>query len=163
MLRRFEQFSFCVSGIYHAIQQIEREEMERFGLKGPYAQYLVVLARFPEGIPAARLCEICDRDKAAVSRAVGEMESRGLLRRERDGTRSYRAGLVLTHSGQKAADYVCRRVRTAVELAGAGISDRERAVMYGALERIASNLQAIGRTGLPGAEDGDMHQKEKEV
>ena len=157
MLRRFEQFSFFVSGIYHSIQQIERKEMERLGLKGPYAQYLVVLERFPDGITAARLCEICDRDKAAVSRAVNEMEERGLLCRERAGDRTYRARLMLTPAGQEAASHVCERVRLAVSLAGAGIEEGDRTVMYGALERIAANLQNIGRTGLP---DGEQKRGE---
>ena len=50
MISRFEQFSFTISNIYRSIQKIEREEMDRYGLKGVYAQYLVALKRFPQGL-----------------------------------------------------------------------------------------------------------------
>lgn len=154
MLRRFEQFSLAVSGIYHWIQQIERDEMERYGLKGPHAQYLMAMDRYPGGITVTQLGEICDRDKAAVSRAVAEMESRGLLIRDKSGETAYRALLILTPLGREAAGYVCDRVRVAVSLAGQGVTDEERAVLYSALERIAANIRTISREGLPDCVDG---------
>ena len=73
MLRRFEEFCSIISAIQHNIQKIERDEMEKYGLKGPYAQYLVTMSRCPEGITAAQLSEMCDKDKAAVSRALAEL------------------------------------------------------------------------------------------
>ena len=70
MINRFEQFVSYISAIHRDIQRIERDEMEKLGLKGAYAQYLVAMHRHPEGITAVDLCEVCDKDKAAVSRAV---------------------------------------------------------------------------------------------
>ena len=75
MLRRFEEFCAIISSIQHHIQKIERDEMEKYGLKGPYAQYLVTMSRCPEGITAAQLSEMCDKDKAAVSRALAGRRS----------------------------------------------------------------------------------------
>ena len=83
MLNRFEQFSYVVSGINRYIQKIERDEMEKFGYKGSYAQYLVVLERFDEGVTMSKLCELCDRDKAAVSRVITEMEGKGLVEKKK--------------------------------------------------------------------------------
>ena len=74
MIDRFELFVAAISGIYRDIQKIERDEMVKYGLKGPYAQYLVAMKRCPQGITASALCEVCDKDKAAVSRMLGEME-----------------------------------------------------------------------------------------
>ena len=88
MISKYEIFSTVVSSLYHDIQRIERLEMAKYGLKGPHAQCLVIMDRYPEGITAARLCEICERDKAAVSRTVAELEEAGLLtRREQNGGR----------------------------------------------------------------------------
>ena len=81
MVSRFEHFSSSISCIYRYIQKIERIEMEKYGLKGPYAQCLLAMRRYPEGITAARLCEVCDKDKAAVSRMVAELEEKGLITR----------------------------------------------------------------------------------
>ena len=42
-----------------------------------------------------------------------------------------------------------RDLALAVELAGAGLSDTDRAVLYSALERITENLQRLSKDGLP--------------
>lgn len=152
MISRFEQFSFAISNIYRSIQKIEREEMDKYGLKGGYAQYLVALERYPKGLTSAQLCEICDLDKAAVSRAVAEMEQRGLLERVSTNESGYRAKLCLTEAGRDAADYVSRRARRAVAAAGCDLTDADRKVLYGALESIASRLQVISRDGIPNEE-----------
>lgn len=148
MISRFEQFASSISGIYRYIQKIERVEMEKYGLKGPYAQCLLVMNRYPEGITAARLCEVCDKDKAAVSRMVAELEEKGLLCRDMAGNGRYRARLKLTQLGQAAADHVEQRARLAVEEAGTGMTQQQRTAMYAALELIAENLQTICAEGL---------------
>ncbi len=149
MLSRFEQFTSAISAIYRDVQKLERDEMEKHGLRGAFAQYLVAISRHPEGITAAALCEVCDKDKAAVSRVITELEAKGLLIKENDGTSQYRAKLYLTESGQEAARFVKERASVAVELAGSGLSDPDRKVFYAALERIASNLQRISKDGIP--------------
>ena len=103
MLDRFEQFTSAISALYRDVQKIERDEMEKQGLRGAFAQYLLAISRHPEGITAATLCEVCDKDKAAVSRIIAEMESKGLVEKENDGTSQYRARLRLTPAGQEAA------------------------------------------------------------
>ena len=95
MIKRFEQFSSAFSSIYRYIQRIEREEMEKHGLKGAFAQYLMALHRHPDGMTASQLCEECDMNKAAVSRAIAEMEECGLVCRKSEGYSSYRAPLLL--------------------------------------------------------------------
>ena len=148
MVSKYEIFSTVVSSLYHDIQRIERTEMAKYGLKGPHAQCLVIMDRYPEGITAARLCEICERDKAAVSRTVAELEEAGLLtRREHNGIR-YRVPLVLTGAGKAAARDVNSVAARAVEQAGFGLTDDQRDVFYQVLGHIAQNLQTISRDGL---------------
>ena len=148
MIRRYELLSSSISCMYHDIQKIERMEMAKFGLKGPHAQCLLTMSHYPEGITAARLCEICEKDKAAISRTVTELEQAGLvLRTERNGNR-YRAQLTLTQAGREAADSVSRKAQQAVELAGAGLEDAQREVFYRVLALIAGNLHAICKDGL---------------
>lgn len=148
MVSKYEVFSTVVSSLYHDIQRIERTEMAKYGLKGPHAQCLVIMDRHPEGITAARLCEICERDKAAISRTVAELESAGLLiRREQNGVH-YRVPLVLTEAGREAARTVNTVAGQAVEQAGNGLGDQEREVFYHVLGIIAQNLHTISRDGL---------------
>lgn len=149
MLTRFEQFSSVISSIYSHIQKIEREEMMKYGLKGAYAQYLVAMNRFPDGITSSKLCEICDKDKAAVSRIVTEMENKNLIIRESMSDTLYRARIKLTDEGHKAAAHVHERAKVAVEIAGAGLADEDRERFYRALELIADNIKKLSSFGLP--------------
>lgn len=149
MVERFEQFSFSISSIYRNIQKIEREEMERYGCRGAFARYLVAMNRFPDGVTSAELCDICDRDKAAVSRIVFEMEEKGLIERKLRQGSYYRAKLVLTEEGKKAAQFVCERASAAVGATSGVIADTDRKNMYEALAIIAENLQTIAKKGIP--------------
>ena len=148
MLRRFEQFCTSAFSIYRSILKIERIEMEKFGLKGPHAQCLLNMARYPEGITAAQLCTLCDKDKAAISRTVAELENAGMLIRDSSGKNNYRVQLILTEKGCEAAAQVAKRAKYAVEQAGAGLTDEQRAIFYYALGLIADNLQNISDEGL---------------
>lgn len=148
VIRKYELLSSSVSSMYHDIQKIERVEMAKYGLKGPQAQCLLAMSRHPEGITSAKLCEICEKDKAAISRTVAEMEQAGLLyRAEKNGVR-YRALLILTEKGRAAAQAVKERAHLAVEKAGEGLDDAQREVFYRVLALIAGNLHTICKDGL---------------
>ena len=149
MLDRYELLSSSISSMYHDIQKIERVEMAKFGLKGPHAQCMLAMSRYAGGITASQLCEICDKDKAAVSRAVGEMEEKGLLMRESTGETMYRAKLKLTEEGRRAALFVCGRAQSAVAAAGRGLYEEARAAFYSSLGLIAQNLHTISKEGIP--------------
>lgn len=149
MVSRFELFTGVISAIYRSIQKIERDEMEKYGLRGAYAQYLLAMSHYPEGITAAGLCEVCDKDKAAVSRAAAEMTEKGLMIRQASSDNLYRAKLKLTDAGYEAARFVAERASAAVEAAGNGLTDDDRSVFYAALGRIAANLKIISQDGIP--------------
>ena len=146
MVQRFERFSVAIADISRYWHKIAAEEMEKHNLKGAHSIYLTTLFRFPDGITAAKLGELCGRDKAEVSRAVTLMTQNRLI--QKSGS-SYRAALTLTVEGKLAAEQVRRRAALAVELAGNGLSDEERATFYDALELICGNLQKISEAGLP--------------
>ncbi|MBQ8654263.1 MAG: MarR family transcriptional regulator [Clostridia bacterium] len=159
MPARYEHFSAVISSISRSIQKIERDEMERYGCKGAFAQYLAAMTHRPEGVTAAQLCEICDRDKAAVSRAVSEMEEKGLICR---GPGGYRARLQLTEEGRRAASFVFDRARLAVEAVGHSLTDDNRQTFYAVLEDIAANLEAVSRDGIPeNAKDNEEEPHER--
>ena len=148
MVSRFEHFSASISYIYRYIQRIERTEMEKYGLKGPHAQCLLAMRRYPEGITAARLCEVCDKDKAAISRMMAELEEKGMVSRGDEKGNRYRMQLRLTALGEEAADHVEQRAKLAVEEAGSGMTEEQRATLYAVLDLIAGNLQTICAEGL---------------
>ena len=148
MISRFELFVSSVSSIYRYIQKIERVEMEKYGLKGPHAQCLLAMMRYPDGMTASELCSACEKDKAAISRTVAELEREGLVERIAKNGNLYRATLKLTAAGEKAARQVDARAQFAVDKAGESMTDEERTVLYKTLALIAGNLQTISSEGL---------------
>ena len=150
MLNRFEQFSSVIFGIHRYIQKLERDEMIKYGYKGAFAQYLVILSEHPEGLIASRICEICDKDKAAVSRIVSEMQEKGLLVRECNENHVYRGVLKLTEKGHEVAKHVCEKARAAVlAISKEAMNDEERAIFYTIIERISAKLHSFTKEGSP--------------
>ncbi len=152
MVERYEAFSVAISGIYKYIQKIERHVMSQHGLKGPHAQCLTSLLRFPQGLTSSQLGELCDKEKAAISRAVSELEQKGLILRNCVNNNSYKALLLLTKDGRKAAEEITKTANAAVEAAGKGLTDADRAVFYRTLNLIAGNIEKLSKKGIPGNE-----------
>lgn len=149
MLDRFERFSLAIAEINRCWHKLAAEELAKYGLNSPHAVYLNTLYRFEDGITAAKLGELCNKNKADVSRMVAIMEQKGLVQKQSVGGNMYRALLKLTEEGKAAARHVRQRAAIAVELAGAGLSDADREAFYRALELITNNLQTLSKEGLP--------------
>lgn len=149
MVDRFERFSFAISEISSHWHKIASDEMEKYGLKGSHSVYLVTMYRYPEGITAPKLCELCGKDKSDVSRMMSIMEKKGLVKKEGVYQNRYGGVFKLTEEGRAAANHVRQRASLAVEIAGKDLTDEKRAVFYEALELIASRLREIRKEGLP--------------
>ena len=149
MVNRFEAFVSSIACISRYIQKIERDEMIQYGYKGSYAQYLAAMSRHPEGLTSTQLGELCDKDKAAVSRAVAEMEEKELIRREAASDSFYRARLYLTEEGKRAASFVLSRAQAVADQVGKAMTDEERALFYALLDRISDRLESVSKDGVP--------------
>ncbi len=149
MLERFETFTSAIFQISQSWNKIAADEMALYDLKGAYATYLVTLFQNRDGVTSVGLCEMCNKDKAEISRAISVMEEKGLAIRENITVNSYRAIIKLTDKGIDAANKVIERVKVAVAEGGKGLSESEREIFYSALEKIALNLKKISKEGLP--------------
>ena len=148
MIERFSQFCTSIASIQRSILKIERTEMAKYGLKGPHANCLVAMAPYPEGITAARLWDICDKDKAAISRTVSELEDAGMVLRQDPEGKRYRSVLRLSEKGKEIANRVNDMVLLAVAKASEGYDKEKQQVFARVLNLVAGNLQDICRDGL---------------
>ena len=148
MLDRFEKFSLAIAEINRCWHKIAGEELAKYSLKASHVSYLLTLYRNPEGLTAPRLAELCDRDKADVSRMLSILEAKGLVTQDGNGGSRYRGCLRLTSEGQTVAKELSQRAALAVEQAGAGLTEQERIMFYAALETITKNLRRICQEGL---------------
>lgn len=150
MLNRFAKFSLLISEIDRCWHKLAAEEMAKYELNSPHAVYLNTLYDAgAEGITAAQLGELCSKNKADVSRMVSILEKKALVQKVAVGSNMYRAKLVLTDEGKRVAEHVRKRAAIAVELAGSGLSDKERDIFYKALALITENMQRLSKGGLP--------------
>lgn len=149
MVDRFQRFLYFISEISRHWHKIAADEMEKHGLKGPHATYLICIYRHPEGITAPQISERCGKDKSDVSRTMALMEKKGIVTKEGIHQNLYRGVYKLTDAGRQAAEEVSKRAALAVELAGRDLTEENRAIFYQALEQISDNLRALSQNGLP--------------
>ena len=148
MIGRFEVFSFALTELISSWNKIAADEMKPYGLKGSCVIYLIALFKMPEGLTAAKLCEMCSRDKAEVSRSIRILEEKGFVTRTNTTVTGYRANIKLTEKGREATNSLRERIKLAVEKGGKGLSDEQREVFYNALATISENLKEISKDGL---------------
>ena len=148
MVGRFEIFTLGLSEITSSWNKIASDELKPFGLKGTYVIFLIALYKHPEGLTSANLAEMCNRDKAEVSRAIKALEAKGFIVRENVTVNGYRAKITLTNEGHSITKAIRERVKLAVEKGGEGLSEEQRESFYTALETIGKNLKKISKNGL---------------
>lgn len=138
---RFETFSLALFNMSRYWNRLAAEEMEKYGLKGAHAFYLVTILRHDGDVTASQLCELCGKDKADVSRSVAKMAEIGLL--ERTGANPYRAKLKLTEQGIAAAQAVRKTAEIIVDRVGGDLTPEKRAVFYEVLASVTLNLENL--------------------
>lgn len=139
MLNRFGAFVTGITTCYKYIQRIKNMEMTEFGLKGTHVMCLFYLHHSAQGLTAAQLCQLCDEDKAAISRTLAELEAKGYLQ-ARAG-KKYRAEITLTTEGTALAQKMDKLIETWVAAGGDGLTEEQRSGFYQSLELIAANLK----------------------
>ena len=117
--------------------------MEKYGLKGPHAQCMLAMLQHPEGVTSAMLCELCKKDKAAISRTVSELEDAGMISRFDPMGKRYRTLLHLTKKGTLVAQDVEVMVHRTVSRVTRGYDVEIRDVFVRVLGLIADSLQSL--------------------
>lgn len=125
--------------------------MKRYGLRGSWARYLILLRKHEGSVTAAKLATLSSRNKADVSRSLAELEEHGLV--ERTSGAAYRARLTLTDRGREISDTLYARALELIGFVGKDISEEDREVLYRSLESLSKNLDEISKgRGIPTTE-----------
>ena len=143
MLQRFEKFTQYISKAYKYVGRIKSCYMSKFELKGSHVMCLFFLGRNPEGLKASELCDLCQEDKAAVSKTLGSLKKRGLVESTAGRLKKYRAVYKITESGGKIYCQIIEAIEKAVEKCSEDLAPEEREVFYKAFDKIIANLKTI--------------------
>ena len=140
---KVESFSLGIHELYRSMHINESEVMNRYGLRGAYVKYLVAMLQSPDGLTMSQLCEVCDQDKAAVSRAVSELVGREFIWRDNPRGNHYRARIKLTERGTEIAKEVCASSEAIFEEAVSVLTDEQKASLCEISAAVFKNIHEI--------------------
>lgn len=142
MLERFEAFTKNVASADKFVKKIKKNEMRRFGIHGSCVMCLFYLGRSEEGLTPAELRELCDEDKAAISRALATLREKNYAVVVDEG-KIYRAKYCITEEGRAVSESIRKAVERAVFGAGNDITEEELEIFRATFGKIVNNLRTI--------------------
>ena len=108
---------------------------------------LYQLKKHTEGLTATELASLCEEDKAAISRSLSQIETKGLVAfTDVDGKKRYRTVITLTEQGRKVCEQISQKIDALLEINSKGVSDDEREIFYRIFSKIAGNLEIISKS-----------------
>ena len=142
MEERFQTFTVLISKLNRCIRKIKTVEMAEFNLKSPHVSCLYYLYK-SEALTAKELCDICEEDKANISRSIEFLENGGyIVGRPKTGKR-YKSPLIMTEKGKEAGELIVRKIDSILDAVSQVLSEENRQNMYASLSVICDNLQKI--------------------
>ena len=142
MQERFQTFTVLIARLNRCIRKIKTEEMAEFNLKSPHVSCLYYLYK-SDSLTSKELCDICEEDKANISRSIEYLEKNGYLVCKSKTEKRYKSPLVLTEKGRATGEYIVRKIDAILDSVSEGIPEEHRMIMYRSLSVICDNLQKI--------------------
>lgn len=138
---RFEVFTSAITKISKYIHRIEVEEMGKLNLKSQHVSCLYYLYNYGK-LTSKEIVNISLEDKAQVSRTLDYLEKNGYVSCDSSAKKRYNAYFTLTEKGHACGKEVADKINHFLSLAGKGISDEDRVIMYRALKTIVDNVDS---------------------
>ena len=142
MQERFELFTVLISKISRAIRKIKSQEMVEFNLKTPHVSCLYYIYKLNE-LTATQLRDICQEDKASISRSIDFLESQNLILCFSSNKKRYNSPLTLTTKGLDIAQKIAKKIDDILKMSSIGLSENELSIMYKGLNTICKNLEKL--------------------
>ena len=129
-----------MKAILRSARQIVNSELTSLNLTGAEDDIVFHLLLTRDGLSQENLAERLDIGKAAISRIVNSLDSKGYIHRERqaDDSRTYR--VTLTDAAKDVSDRIEHAYRMAYEVSLRGISESEFESFDRLLQKVYENL-----------------------
>lgn len=143
MVLRFETFTTQINKISRNIRRIKTLKTRQLNLTGPCVSCIYYLYKHAEGLAAGDLKELCDEDKAAISRTLNYLEGNGFITCLSQAKKRYNSPLLLTDKGRDIGKIVVENIDSVLEEVSVGVSEEERILFYKTFAKISENLEKI--------------------
>ena len=140
MKERFKTFTVLIAKISRNIKKIKNREMAEYGLRSVHVTCLYYLSA-EDSLSATELCELCEEDKATISRAIDYLEAQGYLVRESTSQKRYKSMLSLTEKGIDVGRKITEKIECVLDEICIDLDEAERAEFYRSLAIISDSLE----------------------
>lgn len=142
MQERFETFTVLINRISRNIRRLKNDGMAKYGLRSSHISCIYFLYN-NTSLTSSELCELCEEDKATVSRAVEFLEEKGLVSSAPKGAKRYKTPVSLTETGRVLGKEISHKISQVLDAVSVGLSEEERKAFYRSLYIISKNLDGI--------------------
>ena len=140
MKERFQTFTALIAKISRNIKKIKNQEMAEYGLRSVHVTCLYYLYS-AESLTATELCELCEEDKATISRGLEFLEAEGYIACESKLAKRYKSPLLLTARGKEVGKKIADKINLVLDEICVDLSEAEREEFYRCLSVISDNLE----------------------
>ena len=140
MKERFQTFTVLIAKISRNIKKIKNQEMAEYGLRSVHVSCLYYLY-FAKSLTATELCDLCEEDKATISRGLVYLEENGFILCESKTPKRYKTAIVLTEKGTEVARKIAEKIDFILDEICVDLSEERRAEFYSCLSIISHNLE----------------------
>lgn len=142
MEERYEMFTVLIARATRCLYKIKTEEMSEFDLKGSHVSCIYYLYK-THSLTAKELCDVCEEDKANISRTIKYLEENGYIYSEADSQKKYKVSLLLTEKGKAVGNSIANKIDEILRESSDGLTEENRKIFYLSLLTICNNLERI--------------------
>lgn len=140
MEERFKTFTVLIAKISRNIKKIKNQEMAEYGLRSVHVTCLYYLYS-AESLTATELCELCEEDKATISRSLDFLEENGFIACETKLGKRYKSPLLLTEKGAEVGKKITDKINFVLDEICVDLTEKERSELYRSLTIISDSLE----------------------
>ena len=140
MKERFQTFTALIAKISRNIKKIKNQEMAEYGLRSVHVTCLYFLYS-AKSLTATELCDLCEEDKATISRGLDFLEENGYIACQTKLAKRYKSPIVLTEKGLSVAKKITDKINFVLDEICIDLTEEERTEFYRSLTIISDSLE----------------------
>ena len=138
---RFNRFCSLLCGATKSIQKLKSKYMTHYGLTSAHTMCIRYLDASIDGLTRMELAEMCDIDKAQISRTVNELCAKGYLTETESENNNYRKRLKLTPMGKDTADEINKAIKEIHAFVSKDLDEEQLMTFYTTFDLICTRLK----------------------
>lgn len=144
MKERFQTFTVLIAKISRNIKKIKNQEMAEYGLRSVHVTCLYYLY-LAQSLTATDLCELCEEDKATISRGLEFLEENGFIVCDSKLAKRYKSPLCLTDKGREVGKKIADKINFVLDEICVDLTEAQRDEFYSSLAIISDSLELCAK------------------